>query len=169
MGAIGRVSPVKRGAGSGLVPSLRPKDPFAPPPDTCPRCIAPRVKTAGACRKCGVVFARFRADLVAPSNLLAKGWSDLALRWPDAAQHQRFVELALTLGELPAASRLYEIWLAYLPADRLALNGRDELGFLRTLAAATQTERAKLKLSRPVIALLVTLGLLGGSLVSGFA
>ena len=152
---------------SGAVPSQRPKDPFTPPKDTCPKCIAPRVATAGACRKCGLVFKRFSAEAVGPSKGLARAWSDVVLRWSDPLQHERFQARAVELGELAAAGRLYSIWLAYLPQDPWGLKGREELSMLATIAAAAHDAQRSPWLSARVMMIgLGSLAAVAGTIVA---
>jgi hypothetical protein len=160
MGSSG-VQPVD----SGAVPSQRPKDPFKPPKDTCPKCIAPRFVTAGACRKCGLVFKHFSPRSVAPSKRLARGWSDLVLRWSDSVQHTTFQQLAVAEGELEGATRLYAIWLAHLPRDPWGLKAKDDLAMLATIAAASRQQRPSW-VSRRVLLAVASLLILGGTLVA---
>lgn len=152
---------------SGAVPSQRPKNPFMPPKDTCPKCIAPRFSTANSCRKCGVVFKSFSPEGVAPSKALARGWSDLALRWSDSLQHERFQELAVQTGELTAALRLYSIWLAHLPKDPWGLKGKAELDLLCTIASASRESYRPPWFTARLMVGVATLAVLGGILVAG--
>ena len=156
---------LEQAAESGAIPSQRPANPFAPPRQACPKCIAPRYSTANACGKCGVVFKHFLPWTVTPSALLARAWSDVVVRWSDDYQHLRFRQLAVMRNELVAAERLYAIWLAYLPKDPWGLRGKQELSGLRATAQAKAEVHPKLSVR--MLVGLATLVLVAGSVVVG--
>ncbi len=94
---------------------------FEPPPGFCPKCVAPRGPLANSCPACGLVFSKAVLDsALQPSQPLAAAWRELAARWAEAPEHQRFLQLAAAGGELTAAGHLYRIRLARAPTDALA-------------------------------------------------
>ncbi|MGO9064396.1 MAG: hypothetical protein ACLPM8_19180 [Myxococcaceae bacterium] len=94
---------------------------FEPPQGFCPKCVAPRGPSATSCPACGLVFSNAVLDsTLQPSSGLAAAWRELAARWGEAPEHQRFLQLAASGGELTAAGYLYRIRLAKAPTDALA-------------------------------------------------
>ncbi|MGQ0504258.1 MAG: hypothetical protein ACT4TC_02985 [Myxococcaceae bacterium] len=100
---------------------------LGPPEGFCPKCIAPRAGDSTACPQCGLVYANFQPEEVSPSPELSTGWSTLSQQWDDTTRHDAFVALAMKLGELATAGRLYRIRVARTPTDLLAQRGRDEV------------------------------------------
>jgi hypothetical protein len=100
-------------------------DPFAVPPDRCPKCIAPRPSQAAACASCGLSFEGASADAYAPSAELAAQWKDLLTHWAEPEAHEKLVSSSALQGDLAPLGRLYRLRLALAPADTIALQGRD--------------------------------------------
>jgi hypothetical protein len=103
------------------------ESPFAVPEGHCPKCISPRAPDAKACRSCGADFSLLSPDLMMPSPWLQQSWVGLLQRWGELDQHDALVVEALSRGEMPALGRLYRLFLARVPADPLALRGREEV------------------------------------------
>lgn len=106
---------------------------FDPPEGHCPKCIATRPSDALVCTACGLVYDNFRPEEWALSKPLAAVWTEVTGSWEDPAVHERFIAAALASGELPAAGRLYRIWLAAHPRDERARAARDEVLRLATV------------------------------------
>ena len=62
-----------------------------------------------------------------PSPWLQQSWVGLLQRWGELDRHDALVVEALSRGELPSLGRLYRLYLARVPADPLALRGREEV------------------------------------------
>jgi hypothetical protein len=82
----------------------------------CPKCGRARAAGAGACARCGLVYARWRA--AAPEagagaasapldDLAAALWAGVQASWDDAGLHDRFVQHCAATGQLAAAGRVY--------------------------------------------------------------
>jgi hypothetical protein len=103
------------------------ESPFAVPEGHCPKCISPRAPEAKSCRSCGADFSLLSADMMMPSAWLQTAWIALLGRWGELDQHDALVVEALGKGEMPALGRLYRLYLSRVPADPLALRGREEV------------------------------------------
>ncbi len=115
-------------------------DPFSVPDGYCPKCIAVRPVQSTSCAQCGLVFANFKPEELAPSPAIAEQFQHLLSNWGVIEEHDRLVHAALIQGELATVGRLYRIRLAHAPQDAYAARGRDEV--LR-LATASSTGLAK--------------------------
>jgi hypothetical protein len=132
-----------------LVPGA-PRVPFAidPPATHCPKCIEPRETEAQICPRCGLVFANFVPEEVAPPPELAERWRNLFSCWEDAAAHERVVLEAARLGALPQLARLYRVRLAQDPTDTRAQVGRERIIALVASTPLPKTEGAQLQRER---------------------
>jgi len=108
-----------------------PVDPFAPPPSYCPKCIAPLGGGAMTmCPQCGLE-ARFKNQgAFAPPFLLAGPWKELVERWEHPDAHAALIRLAERHDLAAELGRLYLIYLAQRPQDRLAEQGLEEVSRL---------------------------------------
>jgi uncharacterized Zn finger protein (UPF0148 family) len=100
-------------------------DPFAVPPNRCPKCIALKPSQATACPSCGLSFEGASADAYAPSAELAAQWKDLLTHWAEPEAHEKLVSSSALQGDLASLGRLYRLRLALAPADAIAQQGRD--------------------------------------------
>lgn len=114
----------------------RSEDPFAVPPDFCPKCISVRKEGAESCASCGLVYANFDPGEQRASDSLRAAWLSVLERWDDRDAHDRLLSLAVGQGELAAAGRLYRIRLAQASDDVYAQRGRDEVLRLATASPA---------------------------------
>lgn len=121
---------------------------FDPPATHCPKCIEPREPDAQVCPRCGLVFANFVPEDVAPPPELAEAWRRLFAGWEDAAAHERVVLDAARLGALPQLARLYRIRLAQDPKDSRAQVGRERIIALVASTPLPKTEGAQLQRER---------------------
>jgi hypothetical protein len=121
-----------------------PVDPFAPPPGYCPKCIAPLGGGAmTTCPQCGLE-ARFRSlGAFAPPFLLAGPWKALVERWERPDVHAALIRQAERHGLAAELGRLYLIYLAQRPQDRLAEQGLEEVSRLVASAAAERPAPAR--------------------------
>ncbi len=145
-----------------------PVDPFAPPPSYCPKCIAPLGGGAMTmCPQCGL-DARFKSQgAFAPPFLLADPWKVLVGDWDRPDAHAALIRLAERQGLLAELGRLYLIYLAQRPQDRLADQGLEEVSRLVAHDAAVERPAGVgSRRARTVAAVLVGLGLLGWGLVA---
>ncbi|HEY8207629.1 MAG TPA: hypothetical protein VIG99_09120 [Myxococcaceae bacterium] len=142
-----------------------PVDPFAPPPSYCPKCIAPLGGGAMTnCAQCGL-DARFRNQgAFAPPFLLAEPWKALVAGWERPDAHAALIKLAERQGLLSELGRLYLIYLAQRPQDRLADQGLEEVSRLVACDVAEQATPVSPRKVRA--ALWVGLGLLLGGLIA---
>jgi hypothetical protein len=115
-------------------------DAWSVPEGYCPKCIAVRPPEATTCSQCGLLFANFQPEELAPPPGIADQFQRLLTTWEDIEAHDRLLQAALIQGELAAVGRLYRIRLARAPQDGYAARGRDEV--LR-LATASSTGLAK--------------------------
>jgi hypothetical protein len=108
-----------------------PVDPFAPPPSYCPKCIAPLGGGAMTiCPQCGL-DGRFKDQgAFAPPFLLAGPWKELVEHWEHPDAHEALIRLAERHGLASELGRLYLIYLAQRPQDRLAEQGLEEVSRL---------------------------------------
>ena len=145
-----------------------PVDPFAPPPSYCPKCIA---RLGGGamtmCPQCGLE-ARFRSQgAFAAPFLLAEPWKALVANWERPEVHAALIRRAERQGLLAELGRLYLIYLAQRPEDRLADQGLEEVSRLVAHhAAGEHPASAGPRRARTAALLLLGLGLLGWGVVS---
>jgi len=145
-----------------------PVEPFAPPPSYCPKCIAPLGGGAMICPHCGIDARRREPGASGPPALLSEAWKGLVADWERPESHAALIKLAERHGLLGELGRLYLIYLAQRPHDRLADQGLEEVS---RLAATAEAERAP-DTSRPLKGALAMLcavvGLLGYALVESY-
>lgn len=103
------------------------RGPFEVPRGRCPKCIAPRQPEALTCSQCGLTFAQFDAEHLAPSAWLERAWVELLEDWGREELHAEVRQRALAEQELAAVGRLYRLRLAANHEDPFAQRGRDEV------------------------------------------
>lgn len=143
-----------------------PVDPFAPPPSYCPKCIAPLGGGAMTiCPQCGL-DARFKNQgAFAPPFLLAGPWKELVERWERPDAHAGLIRLAERHGLIAELGRLYLIYLAQRPQDRLAEQGLEEVSRLVAADAAERPVQARSPRAR-MVALWVGIAVAGWGVVA---
>lgn len=161
-------------AGGAAAPSL-------PPPTTCPKCGEGQPK-AEACRRCGLIFAKWRgveglADASAPrvddAREGAALWAACEAAWEDGAAHDRFlVHVQRTSAYAYAAARYRAAQAQRGGADPVAaerlkrVRAMAEAALLATAAAEKNPkESTPYRASMVVLAVLVLL--LGGGILYG--
>jgi PilZ domain len=107
------------------------------PPTECPKCgfrttsgpqtaegEGPSGGRAGACRRCGLIFASWTAEQAARRPRLDERgevlWAEAVASWQTPETHQVFLEHCSLVGLLPVAGRLYRLRLDEDPADAVA-------------------------------------------------
>jgi hypothetical protein len=99
-------------------------EPQPPAPPLCPKCGKKHAPDDVACARCGLVFALWKAEAVAPVQPLdARGeelWRNIQGNWSDSALHEEFLRHCLQVNTLAAAGRLYRERLDENPKDALA-------------------------------------------------
>lgn len=141
---------------------------FEPPATFCPKCVEPREEAALTCGRCGLVFANFLPEAVAPPPELAEQWRALLTRWEDASAHEQLVLQASRLGALPQLARLYRIRLAQRSGDARARAGCERIvglaastPLVKTPIPALDRQRIRaLQYALFAVAVLALLGLL---------
>jgi hypothetical protein len=116
-------------------------DPFQPPSDRCPKCVAPRPLDKPSCPQCGLVFANFVPEEQGVSEWLKDAWRALLLKWGEGPAHDALVSEATVRGELATLGRLYQIRLAAAPHDLVAQRGRNEVLRLASLVPSAAVEQ----------------------------
>jgi hypothetical protein len=101
--------------------------PFEVPAGRCPKCIAPRQAGVPACNQCGLTFAQFDSNQVAPSPWLRAAWVALLSDWGREEHHAELRHRALAEGDLASVGRLYRLRLVASAEDPFAQRGRDEV------------------------------------------
>ncbi len=124
-------------------------------PTLCPKCGKKHAPAETACGRCGLVFALWKADAVAPVLPLdARGeelWRNIQGNWSDSALHEEFVKHCLQVNTLAAAGRLYRERLDENPKDALAAQMQSQvlakaalgLAINRTTTAAEPVTRSR--------------------------
>jgi len=145
-----------------------PVEPFAPPPSYCPKCIAPLGGGAMTCPHCGIDARRREPSANEPPALLTEAWKSLVADWERPESHAALIKLAERHGLLGELGRLYLIYLAQRPHDRLADQGLEEVSRLVATAEAERAPDTSRTLKGVLVMLCAVVGLLGYALVESY-
>jgi hypothetical protein len=106
----------------------------------CPKC-GRRQPQGAACRHCGLVFALWDPDGVAPTAGDDEAQRHFALveaAWGDRTRHEAFIEHCARTGQLPYAARCYRDRLARDPDDSVARAQQARVVAVAELTCLTQ-------------------------------
>ena len=109
----------------------------------CPKCWTEQ-PASDACRKCGLVYAKWQGNLGEDdeyTGIAGEMWAKCEEKWDDAARHDAFLMFCRREGSLPFAAARYRAALKNKPDDPVARKRLDELVKLAEFAA--QAEMAK--------------------------
>ena len=105
----------------------------------CPKCGRARADNAGACARCGLVFARWTTKLhkaidrsLDPES--EQLWTALLATWPDDGKHDLFVKHCAQAGILHAAGMRYREYLDSHPGDPTAARMQSRIVGMATAA-----------------------------------
>jgi hypothetical protein len=91
---------------------------------TCPKCSFRGNPQADSCIQCGLVFAKWKPDvvprLVPLDDAALRLWALAERNWTDRATHDTFTRHCAASEQLPAAARRYREWLVAHPGDEMA-------------------------------------------------
>lgn len=162
---------------SPVAPSAPPKVTRLPGAEmTCPKCGEAQPR-ADACRRCGLLQARWRGSLAAAdasspelahAREAAALWAEVETGWDDPARHDTFLAYCQKSGTYAFAASRYRAALAERPGDAIAERRLRQVRHLAELALLSPRPRAEAERT-PFGGAMVVLGLIVLLVVGGLA